>query len=244
MSNTATTHTTRYQYYEISTFSTSVIQALFPPSNPTVIDESSSRLKRIPDLVDFIAHALYRTRLAESIVYSSLLLLTRLKQLYPSARGTPSSPHRLFLSSLILASKMSMDDTYTNKTWVIVGQHLFELEEVNRMERELFGFLNSNVYITKDELEEWCEEWCDESVIEDQEEEEEEELRVVEREEEEMISEVESLTSSSSHRSDSPMTTSSSSSTNTTPPQSPSITTTSVSQSLHKILNSKTTLTC
>lgn len=36
-----------------------------------------------------------------------------------------------------------MDDTYSNKSWQIVGQGLFELREVNQMERELFAFLGS-----------------------------------------------------------------------------------------------------
>lgn len=87
------------------------------------------------------AYALYRTRLPVSITHQALLLLTRLKQRYPSARGTSTSPHRLFLSSLMLSSKISMDDTYSNKSWQIVGQGLFELREVNQMERELFAFL-------------------------------------------------------------------------------------------------------
>lgn len=87
------------------------------------------------------AYALYRTRLPVSITHQALLLLTRLKQRYPSARGTSTSPHRLFLSSLMLSSKISMDDTYSNKSWQVVGQGLFELREVNQMERELFAFL-------------------------------------------------------------------------------------------------------
>jgi len=89
------------------------------------------------------AYALYRTRLPVSITHQALLLLSRLKQRYPSARGTSTSPHRLFLSSLMLSSKISMDDTYSNKSWQIVGQGLFELREVNQMERELFAFLGS-----------------------------------------------------------------------------------------------------
>lgn len=87
------------------------------------------------------AYALYRTRLPISITHQALLLLTRLKARYPSARGTSTSPHRLFLSSLMLSSKISMDDTYSNKSWQVVGQGLFSLREVNQMERELFAFL-------------------------------------------------------------------------------------------------------
>lgn len=152
-----------YGYGPISFLSTSIVTTLFPPT--TSASENSPPLtesgKRMPKLVDFIAYALYRTRLNDAIVHSALLLLTRLKQRYPTARGTSSSPHRLFLSALMLASKMSMDDTYSNKSWVIVGQNLFSLSEVNRMERELFGFLNSNCYVTKEELKAWYHEWCD-----------------------------------------------------------------------------------
>ncbi|GAA5997210.1 cyclin family protein [Rhodotorula paludigena] len=108
-----------------------------------------------PQLGEFIAYALYRTRLPVSITHQALLLLTRLKQRYPSARGTSTSPHRLFLSSLMLSSKISMDDTYSNKSWQIVGQGLFELREVNQMERELFAFLGWNVVVRDEELEGW-----------------------------------------------------------------------------------------
>ena len=87
------------------------------------------------------AYALYRTRLPVAITHQALLLLSRLKTRYPSARGTSTSPHRLFLSSLMLSSKISMDDTYSNQSWTLVGQNLFTLREVNQMERELFAFL-------------------------------------------------------------------------------------------------------
>ncbi|KAH9458154.1 hypothetical protein MJO29_005276 [Puccinia striiformis f. sp. tritici] len=161
-SNTSSSRDPYYGYGPISMLSTSIVTTLFPPmvtnqEEPYPVTETG---KRMPKLVDFIAYALYRTRLNDAIVHSALLLLTRLKQRYPSARGTPSSPHRLFLSALMLASKMSMDDTYSNKSWVIVGQSMFSISEVNRMERELFGFLNSNCYVTKEELKSWCQEWC------------------------------------------------------------------------------------
>lgn len=98
------------------------------------------------------AYALYRTRLPACVTHQALLLLTRLKSRYPSARGTATSPHRLFLASLMLSSKISMDDTYSNKSWQIVGQGLFDLKEVNQMERELFAFLGHNVCVSDAEL--------------------------------------------------------------------------------------------
>ncbi|KAE8260624.1 hypothetical protein A4X13_0g219 [Tilletia indica] len=96
-------------------------------------------------LSEFIAYALYRTRLPIQVTYQALYLLKRLKSRYPGARG--SSGHRLFISALMLASKSTCDDTYSNKSWTIVGQGLFTLREVNQMERELFSYLGYRVNV-------------------------------------------------------------------------------------------------
>ncbi|SPO30836.1 uncharacterized protein UTRI_05538_B [Ustilago trichophora] len=104
-----------------------------------------------PRLSEFIAYALYRTRLPEAVTYQALYLLLRLKLRYPAARG--SSGHRLFISALMIASKCSCDDTYSNKSWAIVGQGLFSLREINQMERELFGYLGYKVNISPEDLE-------------------------------------------------------------------------------------------
>ncbi|PWY99972.1 hypothetical protein BCV70DRAFT_103311 [Testicularia cyperi] len=104
-----------------------------------------------PRLSEFIAYALYRTRLPEVVTYQALYLLLRLKIRFPAARG--SSGHRLFISALMLASKSTCDDTYSNKSWTIVGQGLFSLREINQMERELFGYLGYKVNVEPRELE-------------------------------------------------------------------------------------------
>ncbi|CAD6891980.1 unnamed protein product [Tilletia laevis] len=101
-------------------------------------------------LSEFIAYALYRTRLPIQVTYQALYLLKRLKSRYPGARG--SSGHRLFISALMLASKSTCDDTYSNKSWTIVGQGLFTLREVNQMERELFSYLGYRVNVDSEVL--------------------------------------------------------------------------------------------
>jgi hypothetical protein len=37
----------------------------------------------------------------------------------------------------MLASKIICDDTYSNKSWCIVGQGVFALREINQMEQEI-----------------------------------------------------------------------------------------------------------
>jgi hypothetical protein len=42
----------------------------------------------------------------------------------------------------MIASKVICDDTYSNKSWSIVGQGMFQLREVNQMEREMCQYLD------------------------------------------------------------------------------------------------------
>ncbi|KAH8104386.1 hypothetical protein DFH11DRAFT_1498460, partial [Phellopilus nigrolimitatus] len=90
-------------------------------------------------LAHFVAYALHRTRLHASVTFTALALLHRLKTCFPSARG--SSGHRLFPSAFMIASKVVCDDTYSNKSWAVVGQGLFALREINQMEREMCAYL-------------------------------------------------------------------------------------------------------
>ncbi|CCO29291.1 hypothetical protein BN14_03299 [Rhizoctonia solani AG-1 IB] len=95
-----------------------------------------------PSLAHFVAYALHRTRLHSSVTFCALYLLSRLKNRFPAARG--SSGHRLYISAFMIASKVICDDTYSNKSWCVVGQGMFTLREINQMEREMCGYL------------EWC----------------------------------------------------------------------------------------
>ncbi|WFD34945.1 ABC-type xenobiotic transporter [Malassezia cuniculi] len=113
--------------------------------------------KDTPRLAHFIAYALYRTRLPVVVSYHALILLKRLKNRYPAARG--SSGHRLFIAAYMLASKMVCDDSYNNKSWTIVCHGLLTLREVNQMERELLGYLALHINATPEELTEFASEF-------------------------------------------------------------------------------------
>jgi hypothetical protein len=79
----------------------------------------------------FIAYALHRTQLHSSMTFPALYLLQSLKARFPAAKW--SSGHRLFISALMLASKIICDDTYSNKSWCIVSQGMFTLREINQL---------------------------------------------------------------------------------------------------------------
>jgi len=78
--------------------------------------------------------------------------------LYSSAKGIPTSPHGLFLVSLMLSAKTEMDDTLSNKSWAVVandGGMDWKIKEINQMERELLELLQWNVTVQKEQLEEY-----------------------------------------------------------------------------------------
>jgi len=78
-------------------------------------------------------------RLYQSVTFAALYLLQRLKARFPTAKG--SSGHQLFISAFMLSSKIICDDTYSNKSWCIVGQGMFALQEINQMEQEMCSYL-------------------------------------------------------------------------------------------------------
>lgn len=101
-------------------------------------------------LDSFIAHALQRTNASESVTFLTLWLLRRLSTLQKDERA--GSGHRLFISAFILAHKFMCDESFLNLSWCVVAQDLFELREINQMERELFHYLDMQINVDKETL--------------------------------------------------------------------------------------------
>jgi len=55
----------------------------------------------------------------------------------------------------MLSSKVICDDTYSNKSWAIVGQGFYELRDVNLMEREMIHYLSFDLTIPGSVLEQF-----------------------------------------------------------------------------------------
>ena len=70
-----------------------------------------------------------------SITLAMLYLLQCLKACFPTAKG--SSGHHLFISAFMTTSKVICDYTYSNKSWCIVVQCMFTLQEINQMEHKM-----------------------------------------------------------------------------------------------------------
>ncbi|KAH9942195.1 uncharacterized protein BXZ73DRAFT_97614 [Epithele typhae] len=122
------------------------------PDLPPLVSTSIPPAVPLP-LASFIAYALHRTRLHTSVTFAALYLLQRMKARFPAARG--SSGHRLFITIFMIASKVICDDTYSNKSWSIVGRGMFALREINQMEREMCSYLEWQLNIEPSALKEF-----------------------------------------------------------------------------------------
>jgi hypothetical protein len=101
---------------------------------------STDLVASCPTLSRFIAYALHHTRLSHFVMLAGLLLLRRIKIRFHACRG--SNGHRLFITAFMIASKVVCDGSYSNRTWCVVAQHMFSLQDMNQMEREMCGYLD------------------------------------------------------------------------------------------------------
>lgn len=101
-------------------------------------------------LVEFIAYTAYRTRSPDTIIFGAMYLLLRLKSSVRRTRG--STGERLFITALMVAWKVISDDVYSNKSWAAISRGLFTIKEINRMERDLCGFLQWRLHIDGEAL--------------------------------------------------------------------------------------------
>ena len=121
------------------------------PRESQLSEEDASNVT--PTLAEFVAYAIHYTKFEEGVIYTALGILHRLKYFYPIARSPDG--HRLFLTALMVASKSISDVSYSNISWVAVGQNLFTLRVLNQMERVMVGHLDFKVNISKEDYEQF-----------------------------------------------------------------------------------------
>ncbi|TPX62221.1 hypothetical protein SpCBS45565_g07067 [Spizellomyces sp. 'palustris'] len=101
----------------------------------------------------FTSSILKTANLPFSVVLFALLLIDRLKKRRPALRGSEGSECRLLVCALMVAMKVLLDNTYTNRTWEKVSR--IPVKELNIMEMEFLSQLNFDIHVTDDEYFLW-----------------------------------------------------------------------------------------
>lgn len=121
---------------------------------------STDTEKPPPDLEVFINSVISASKVGTLPLLVAFVYIARAKsKLGPANYGIPTTPHRIFLASLIVSVKFLEDGTHKNKKWVKYARMntkratlKFSLDEVNIMEKELLGYLDYNAWIRGHEL--------------------------------------------------------------------------------------------
>lgn len=133
------------------------ITHLFGISGDTLVPQNSSS-RPVPPLDRFIAYVFRRTRLDTPVIFAAMYLLRRLRERFPTAKNC--SGHRMVIPSLMLSSKTICDDNYSNESWCNATERLFELRELNQMEREMCRYLEWQLNVDAKALEDFKQEIC------------------------------------------------------------------------------------
>lgn len=119
-----------------------------PPSSP-----NKSKDKPLPSLMTFLTKLIRYTNVYTGTLMATMVYLNRLKLKLPkNAQGLPCTRHRILLSCLILSSKYHNDSSPKNVYWAKYTDGLFNVKDINLMERQLIYLLNWDLRVTNAEM--------------------------------------------------------------------------------------------
>lgn len=120
-----------------------------PPSSPN----KSSKEKPLPSLMTFLTKLIRYTNVYTGTLMATMVYLNRLKLKLPkNAQGLPCTRHRILLSCLILSSKYHNDSSPKNVYWAKYTDGLFNVKDINLMERQLIYLLNWDLRVSNAEM--------------------------------------------------------------------------------------------
>ncbi|KAK9729275.1 hypothetical protein K7432_000425 [Basidiobolus ranarum] len=113
----------------------------------------------LPELLLFIERLTERSRINAITGVVALIYVYRLKAKLPArAQGEYGTSHRIFLSSLLVASKYLYGNESLNNRDMAEVSGVFTTAQVNLMEKEFLGLLDYQVWVNDKEISDFLEE--------------------------------------------------------------------------------------
>lgn len=107
---------------------------------------------KIP-ILKYLRYLRIQTKCSCSCFIIAIVLLDKLLRSQTHIQVTPNTVHKLFLCSIMTASKFNTDINYTNSVWATIGG--IRQEEMNVLELEFLFLLQFSLVVTKDEYEKY-----------------------------------------------------------------------------------------
>ncbi|KAG0754282.1 hypothetical protein G6F57_013555 [Rhizopus arrhizus] len=115
--------------------------------------EIQKRSSHLPDLIPFISLITEKCDVQPVHLVMALMYVQRFrKSLPPGFKAEPEAAHRIFVASLLIASKYSEDRCLSTKQVVRATGDVWSIKEITRMELAFLRFLHWNLYITFEQM--------------------------------------------------------------------------------------------
>lgn len=141
-------------------FCTNLINSIWCTNGQSPVEAATRQGGNVLPLEIFITETLRRSKTSYSTLQIALYYLILLKQCLPSQSVADKSGcramqcgRRMFLTSLILASKYLQDRNYSARAWSKISG--LPLKEINENERRFLSIVNWDLHVPKSTFENW-----------------------------------------------------------------------------------------
>lgn len=111
------------------------------------------RSSHLPDLLPFIKLITEKCNVQPVHLIMALMYVQRFRKSLPSGyKAEPEAAHRIFVASLLVASKYSEDHCLSTKQVVRATGDVWSIKEITLMELGLLRFLQWDLYIHPEEM--------------------------------------------------------------------------------------------
>ncbi|CAO3641380.1 unnamed protein product [Mucor hiemalis] len=141
-------------------FASSSFDAILFPNVPTVAQPASNnngevqrRSTHLPDLIPFISLITEKCDVQPIHLVMALIYVQRFRKTLPAGyKAEPEAAHRIFVASLLVASKYSEDRCLSTKQVVRATGDVWSIKDITRMELAFLRFLHWDLYVSHEEM--------------------------------------------------------------------------------------------